>query len=128
MNEKIKRLAQKVLSMVPNAPEKFGNIIAILMVISIMLTLIRIIQQCRKSRIKMCGSEKEKCSLYHAEIKDISLTRGWFAKRTIKRLLKKELTPEDYATYGVSIMNAILECGTKLTEDETLTLMEAANV
>ena len=128
MNEKLKRLAQKILNTVPDAPEKFGNIIAILMVISIVLTLVRIIQQCRKSRLKMCGSEKEKCEFYTAEIKDISLTRGWFTKRTIKKLLKKELSPEDYNKYGVSIMNAILECGTKITEEETFTLVEAANV
>lgn len=128
MNDKLKALSQKVLYSVPNAPEKFGSVMAILMIISIILTLIRIIQQCNKSKLKLFGNQRDMCAFFNAEIKDLSLSRGWFTKRTIKKLLKKELSSEDYNRYGVSIMNAILECGTKLTEEETFTLVEAANV
>ena len=130
MNEdgKLKAVVQKILNLVPNAPEKFGSVIAVLMMISIVLTLIRIIQQCHKNRLKLFKNNKDKCEFYNAEIKDLSLSRSWFTKRTIKKLLKKELSEEDYDHYGVSLMNAILECGTNLTEEETFTLVEAANV
>lgn len=127
-NEKLKSLAQKILSMVPNAPETFGSVMAILMIISIILTLIRVVQECRQSKLKLFRNKEEKCSFIMTELKTFSLERSWFTRRTIKKLLKKELTPAEYKTYGVPLMNAILECGSNLSTEETLTLIEAANV
>lgn len=127
-NEKLKNLAQKILSMVPNAPPTFGSVMAILMIISIILTLIRVVQECRQSKLKLFRNKEEKCSFMMTELKTFSLERSWFTRRTIKKLLKKELTPTEYKIYGVPLMNAILECGSNLSTEETLTLMEAANV
>jgi hypothetical protein len=126
-NEKLKNLAQKILSLVPNRPETFGSIMAILMIISIILTLVRVLQECNKSKLKLFHNKEEKCSFMMAELKTFSLERSWFTRRTIKKLLKKELTPEEYTTYGVSLMNAILECGQNLSLDDTLVLMEATH-
>jgi hypothetical protein len=128
MNDKLKNIGQKILDKVPDPPEKFGSVIAILMVISIILTLIRVIQECKKDKLKLCGSESDKCVMFNTEIHNLSLNRGWFTKRTIKKLLKKELSKEEYNKYGISLMNAVLQSGTSLTEDETFTLVEAINV
>ena len=127
-NEKLKALAQKILSLVPNPPETFGSVIAILMIISIVFTLIRVLQECRQSKLKLFKTKDDRCAFMMTEIKEYSIKRSWFTKRTIKKLLKKELTPEEYKEYGVPLMNAILECGCNLSGEETLTLMEAANV
>lgn len=127
-NEKLKNLAQKVLSLVPNPPATFGSVMAILMIISIILTLIRVVQECRQSKLKLFRNKEEKCSFMMTEIKTFSLERSWFTRRTIKKLLKKELSPLEYQEYGVFLMNAILECGVNLSTEETLILMEAAHV
>jgi|688.fasta_scaffold308467_3 hypothetical protein len=127
-NEKLKALAQKILSLVPNAPETFGSVIAILMIISIIITLVRVIQECRQSKLKLFKNKNDKYSFMMTEIKSSSIQKSWFTKRTIKKLLKKELTTEEYEKYGVSLMNAILECGSNLSTAETITLMEAAHV
>jgi hypothetical protein len=126
--QKLKIIAEKILSLVPNPPETFGSVIAILMIISIVLTLIRVLQECRKSKLQLFKNRSDQYAFMMTEIKEFSIKRSWFTKRTIKRLLKKELTPAEYKTYGVLLMNAILEYGSKLSEEETATLMEAANV
>ena len=37
-------------------------------------------------------------------------------------------TPEDYKLYGSQLQNAIFSTGAELTEEESFTLVEAANV
>jgi hypothetical protein len=46
----------------------------------------------------------------------------------IKKLIRKELTSENYRLYNKALLEAILDTGETLTEEETFTLMEAANV
>ena len=42
--------------------------------------------------------------------------------------MRKELSKEDYTTYGTKLLNAILNTGEDLKDDEVITLVEAANV
>lgn len=127
-NSKLKIIAEKILASIPNAPETFGSVIAILMIISVILTLIRIIQECRKSKLKSFLNKDDRYSFMAGEIKDLSLNRTWFTRRTIKKLLKKELPKESYHQYGTLLMNALLDYGSNLSQEETLALMEATNV
>jgi hypothetical protein len=46
----------------------------------------------------------------------------------IKKILRREMKKEDYEKYSLSILNALLEIGETLTEDEIQTLVENANV
>ena len=46
----------------------------------------------------------------------------------IKRILRKELSKEEYAKYGIQLLNSILDTGANLKDDEVITLVEAANV
>jgi len=126
--QKLKLIAEKILSMIPNPPESFGSVIAVLMIISVILTLVRIIQECRKSKLQNFGTTQDLCTYMTSEINDLSFEKTWFTKRTVKKLLKKELSEDDYRKYGIPLMNAILTYGTIITTEETLTLMEATNV
>jgi hypothetical protein len=128
LREKLKAIAEKVLKQanVPN-DEKFGSVIAILMMISIILTVIRVLQECNKNKTQGMTSENKQ-SLYAENIKSYSKKRGWFTRLRIKRILKRELTSEEYNKYGIKLTEALLDIGENLKDDEVATLMEAANV
>ena len=105
----------------------YGSAIIILMLISVVLTSIRILQECNKVRTKDLCLE-DRCTVYGEEIRDYSNKRGWFTKLRIKRLLKREMNREDYEKYGLRLVEAILDIGETLKEDEIQTLVENANV
>jgi hypothetical protein len=127
-NEKLKTIAAKVLKQanIPNE-EKFGSVIAILMMISIILTVIRVLQECNKNKTKDMTSQ-DKYAIYGENIRTFSKKRGWFTRLRIKRLVRKELTKEEYNKYGIKITEALLDVGENLKDDEVVTLVEAANV
>lgn len=131
-NEKLKAIAIKVLeksSMAKSNDNNYGfAIITILMMISIILTCVRILQECNKNKLPKEYSLSDKCDLYGSEIKTYSQNRGWFTKMRIKKILRREMTREDYNKYSLSLLNAILDTGETLTKDEIQTLVETANV
>lgn len=128
-NQKLKDIATSILKKA-NVPEEenFGSVIAVLMVISIILTLIRVLQECNKSKLSALSTSKDKYSFYGQEIKHYSVRRGWYTKMRIKKLLRRELTKEQYEKYSLYLINAILDAGENLKDDEIITLVEAANV
>jgi hypothetical protein len=129
-NEPLKQIADKILSKVTveeTDKERFGSVIIVLAVISIVLTLVRIIQECDKNKIKLF-SKQDKYEYFSTHIHDITIRRSWFTKMTIKKILRKELDRYDYRQYGSSITNAILDVGENLDQTEIKTLVEAANV
>lgn len=127
-NEKLKAIAAKVLKQanIPNE-EKFGSVIAILMMISIILTVIRVLQECNKNKTKNMTTS-DKYAIYGENIRTFSKKRGWFTRLRIKRLVRQELTKEEYNKYGIKITEALLDIGENLKDDEVVTLVEAANV
>jgi len=130
MNDpQLNAIASKVLSKagIPQE-EKFGSVIAILMIISIILTVIRVLQECNKNKLPSNCSASDKYELYGQEIKEYSLRRGWFTKMRIKKILRQKLTQEDYEKYSLSLLNALLDTGENLNNQEILCLVEAANV
>jgi len=130
MNDnKLKEIASKVLqkAKVPQE-EKFGSVIAILMIISIILTLVRVLQECNKNKLSANCSSSDKYELYGQEIKEYSLRRGWFTKMRIKKILRRELNKEQYEKYSLALINALLDTGENLNNQEVLCLVEAANV
>lgn len=127
-SEKLRAIAQKV---VDNAgfenDGNFGSIIIILTVVSIILTAIRVLQECNKN--KLVGSSKEeKYTIYGSQIKEFSSRRGWFTRMRIKKIIRREFKKEDYEKYGLKLTEAILNIGETLTDDEIKTLVEASNV
>ena len=128
LRDKLKIIAEKVLKQanVPN-DEKFGSVIAILMIISIILTTIRVLQECNKNKTKEMSTEN-KYQVYAENIRSYSKKRGWFTRLRIKRIIKRELNKEQYNQYGIKLTEALLDIGETLKDDEIVTLVEAANV
>lgn len=129
-NDKLKNIAIKILekSNVPKDDVYGFAIITILMIISVVLTCIRIIQECNKNKLTTLSSAEDKFTLYKDQIKFFSERRGWFTKMRIKKILRREMSREDYEKYSLAILNALLETGEVLTDDDITTLVEAANV
>ena len=128
LRDKLKIIAEKVLKQanVPN-DEIFGSVIAILMIISIILTTIRVLQECNKNKTKEMSTEN-KYQVYAENIRSYSKKRGWFTRLRIKRIIKRELNKEQYNQYGIKLTEALLDIGETLKDDEIVTLVEAANV
>lgn len=126
-NDKIKNIAIKVLekSNFPKNENHAFDPFTILMIISVILTLIRIIQECNKNKLNKDCAMSDQCSVYGEQIKDLSLRRGWFTKMRIKRILRREMSPEDYDKYSMNIINTLLDEGANLTDDDIQTLVEA---
>jgi hypothetical protein len=127
-NKQLENIAKDVLKKA-NIPEdqNFGSIIAILMVISIILTVIRVLQECNKNKTLNMTS-KEVGGLYGAEIRSYSLKRGWFTRLRIKRIMRQQLSKEDYHKYAIKLTEVLLDKGETITDGEALTLLEASNV
>jgi len=126
-NIKVEDIAQKVIYNVENKKDNFGFVITVLMVISIILTLVRIMQECNKKKLQVFSGE-EKYTFYQTEIKSLSFKKSWFTKMMIKKAIRKQVGKDGYKEYGYELVNAILKTGENLTEDEVITLVEAANV
>jgi len=127
-SEQLKQIAEKVLNKTGlQKEEKFGSVIAILMVISIILTVIRVLQECNKNKTQDMTSN-DKVSVYAQEIRSFSKKRGWFTRMRIKKIIRRELTPEEFNKYGIKLTESMLDIGEYITDDEAYTLVEAANV
>lgn len=127
VDPKLEAIASKIMSNMNSKPsEKHGSIILILMIISITLTLVRVIQECNKSELSG-SSPKEQVKTLNQEIKTLSIKRTWLNQLRLNRIIKNQLSKEDYKTYGSSLKTAIMDVGSHLTEEESQTLLEAAN-
>jgi hypothetical protein len=129
VDEKLKNLAEKIRQ-IANIPEEetFGSVMAILMIISITLTLIRVMQECNKTKLSTTSSKEDKVSLYGTELRHYSIGKGWFTKMRIKKIIRQKMSKEQYNMYGASLLNALLSTGETLTDEEVSTLVENANV
>jgi hypothetical protein len=129
-NDKLKAIAVKVLekSTMPKEETYGFAVVTILMIISIILTCIRILQECNKNKLSDNCTAQDKYALYGTDIKEYSARRGWFTKMRIKKILRRELSREDYQKYSFHLLNAILETGEQLKDNEIITLVEASHV
>jgi hypothetical protein len=129
-NEELKAIAVKILER--SKVEKDGTygfgVVTILMIISIVLTCIRILQECNKNKLGSSCTAQDKYSVYGEQIRTFSSNKGWFTKMRIKRILRREMKAEDYNKYSLAILEALLNTGENLSEQEVATLVEAAQV
>lgn len=113
--EQIKKIAEEIIES-SDLPKDYGSIILILGVVSIILSTIRIIQECNKN--KEFSNEQDEIQFYKNKIRELSNRRGWYTKMRIKKLLRNEMNRDDYKRYANSIVEAILNYGEKLSTDE----------
>lgn len=127
-NKKLQTIVAKVLRQAGlENDEQFGSIITILMMISIIVTVIRVIQECNKEKLTKL-SNSDKYSLFEKQIKSYSSRRGWFTKMRLRKILRNKLSPEAYKKYQDQLVQGILKAGEDLNREEIITLMEESNV
>lgn len=117
-------VALKVLSKTDIEPDqKFGSILAILMIIGIIVNVIRAIQECEKNKLKPMNFSEQSCYM-RERFRYFSLSRNWYASMKLKKIIRKELSIEDYRKYKYQIHDAILETALTISDQETYALME----
>ena len=124
---KLEAIAQKVINKANIKNETYGiDPITIIIVIGVILSLIRVIQECRAKRRKN-DKMSEALDLRHT-IVHLCLKDNWLNNYRLNKILKQHLSKKQYQQYGVSLKKAIMEVGKNLDDDESLTLLEATNV
>lgn len=127
-NKELENIAKRIIQNANVTDPKCGSVILVLTVISVILSLVRVIQECNKKETSSLSSSQEKTTIYQSEIKSLSIRRGWFTKMRIKKLIKKELSSEDFERYGLNLVDSIITAGENITTEDTQTLIGAANV
>lgn len=114
----LQNIAQKVIAKSGmNTSDNHGSVILTLMFISIILTTIRVLQECNKNKNK---------DFYTQEIGSLSKKRSWFTKMRLKKIIRQQLNNEDYKKYKDNIVTAILDVAGELTEDQINMILEVA--
>lgn len=107
-----------------NNSQKYGiDPITIIICISILVNVIRVIQECRKEKDKDKSTELRFTSLL-TEVRYQAINSSWLGKRRIRKIIKEKLTKEQYQKYGEAMLKALLAIGTKATEEQVSSLME----
>jgi hypothetical protein len=127
IDPKLENIAQKVIAKANIKNENYSiDPITIIIVIGVILSLIRVIQECRANRRK---NEKmsEALDLRHT-IVHLCLKDNWLNNYRLNKILKQHLSKKQYKEHGISLKKAIMEVGKNLNDEESLTLLEASNV
>jgi len=128
-NNKLDKVAKKVLdNMKVEENPNYGFIdpITIILIISVILTLIRVIQECKKNR-RMMRDKTAQANLLQKDIQDLVLKDTWLNRLRLQRIIKQNISKEQYKAYGKDFQISLMEVGINLTEEESRTLLEAAN-
>jgi hypothetical protein len=128
----LEKIAKRVLDKVnvdtgsdPNVG--FVDPLTIIIVIGVILSLIRVIQECRQNKLSGMNNES-KADLIQSEIKTFVLKQSWINQLRMNRVIKRKLTKEQYKKYGKELKQALLAVGSDLSNEEVMTLVGAANV
>jgi len=135
MNKKLEAIAMKVVNKMNMSQPKHislseknsGSIILVLMIIGIILSLVRIIQEFNNKKLSGLSLNK-KALIMKKSIGEICIKNNLINSFRLNRIIKNKLSPEDYKLYGAELKRAIMEAGPELTEDETITLVEESHV
>jgi hypothetical protein len=127
IDPKLENLAQKIITKANIKNENYGiDPITIIIIIGVILSLIRIIQECRKKR-KSLTRKDDALDLRHT-IVNLSIKDNWLNNYRLNKILKQHLSKKQYIQYGETLRRAIMEVGKDLNDDESLTLLEINNV
>jgi hypothetical protein len=124
---KLENLAKKVLAKTDMPQDdNYGSVMLILMIISIVISLVRVIQECQKNKLRNMNLSGQK-ELMKSEISNISIRRTWLNQLRLNRIIKKHLSKEDYIKYGSQLKNAILDYGPELNDEDVTALVNVIN-
>jgi hypothetical protein len=123
----LEAIAQKIINKANIKNQNYGiDPITIIIVIGVILSLIRVIQECRANR-KKNDKMSEALTLRHTVVQ-LCIKDNWLNNYRLNKILKQHLSKTQYQQYGVSLKTAILDVGKNLNDNESLTLLEAINV
>lgn len=117
MNSKteLEQLARKIIEKSGIPTDNYGSVLLIMMFVSIILTSIRVLQECHKNKDSR---------FYGAEIRGLGKKRSWFTRMRLKKIIRQQLKSEDYAKYKDNIVSAILDTAENLTDEQMSTILE----
>jgi len=125
-NLALEKIAKKVLNKLPKDQDNYGiDPLTLIIIIGVLLSLIRVIQECRKKRT-LLKNKYDQINLLKQDIQEIVLKDSWLNNLRLKKIVKQHLNKDQYKAYGKDLQNIIMEVGVNLTEDEVYTLMEAS--
>ena len=128
MNVELEKIANKVIKKINVPPQdQYQSVILVVMIISVILSLIRVMQECDNKKLKLLLNKKDQAQVMQQSVKNICIKRNLLNQWRLKKIIKQKLSPEDYKNLGDQLKKAIMDVGVDLTDDESLTLMEAAN-
>jgi ABC-type uncharacterized transport system fused permease/ATPase subunit len=123
-------VANKILNKINpklSQQDNSGSILIILSITGIILSLIRIIQECHKKKLTAFLNRKDAAIFMQQEVRTICLKRTLLNKWRLNKIIKQQLSPADFKIIGKQLQQAILDTGEEITEDESLSLLEALN-
>lgn len=127
IDPKIEALAEKIITKSNIKNDNYGiDPITIIIIIGVILSLIRVIQECRKKRKNLTRYD-DALDLRHT-IVNLTIKDNWLNNYRLNKILKQHLSKNQYNNYGEAIKKAIMEVGHNLTDDESLTLLEVSHV
>lgn len=117
MNSKteLEKLAKNIIDKSKIPIDNYSSTLLVLMFISIILTSIRVLQECNKNQTSQ---------FYGAEVRGLGKKRTWFTKMRLKRIVKQQLKYEDYIKYKDQIVSAILDTAENLTDEQMSKILE----
>jgi len=126
-NSDLNKIAKNVISNMRLDKNKDYGVdpITIIIVIGVILSLIRVIQECRKNR-QLIKDRTQLVKTMQLDIQDIILRDSFINRLRLKKIIKQNISKEQYKAYGSQLQTSIMETGVNLTEDEIYTLMEAS--
>ena len=128
MNVELEKIANKVIKKINVPPQdQYQSVILVVMIISVILSLIRVMQECDNKELKLLLNKKDQAQVMQQSVKNICIKWNLLNQWRLKKIIKQKLSPEDYKNLGDQLKKAIMDVGVDLTDDESLTLMEAAN-
>lgn len=129
MNIELEKIANKVIQKMnlTTKQNEYQSVILVVMIVGIILSLIRVIQECENKKIKLLHNKKDQAQVMQKAVRSICLKRNLLNQWRLKKIIKQKLSPEEYKNLGDKLKTAIMDVGVDLTDDESLTLMEAAN-
>jgi len=106
--------------------QRFGSVLAIIMIIGIIVNVIRVIQECEKEKM-VSIDECHQSGFLRDVIKNLAKRKSWYTSMKLKKIIRQSLPIADYRAYKSEIHDAILLVGTQVSESQVTTLMETVN-
>lgn len=131
MNETLNLLAKniqkKMLSEIKEKDTYGIDPITIILIISVIVNIIRVIQECNKKEISKMESS-EKVDLLSTDVKFRSTHSSFLTRWRLRSIIKSHLDKKQYRVYGEPMIKALLEAGKNITTKQIIAIMEHDNV